>query len=51
VSQLTPKLVAAPPVPPGILVDQVGALLALIAGEYDAWAMPDLLKKIQDCIR
>ena len=49
--QMTPELAVAPPLPTGVLVDQVGAVLALIAGDTEAQAMPDLLKKIQDCIR
>jgi AraC family transcriptional regulator, positive regulator of tynA and feaB len=51
VSQLTPEVAAAPPLPHGVLVDQVGAVLALIAGEAEARAMPDLLKRIRACIR
>jgi AraC-like DNA-binding protein len=51
VLQLTPELAAAPPLPHSVLVDQVGAVLALIAGAAEPRAMPDLLKKIQDCIR
>src|SRR5262249_32226904 len=51
VGQLTPELAAAPPLPHGVLVDQVGAMLALIADEAEARAMPGLLKKIEDCIR
>ncbi len=50
VRQPTPELVAAPPLPHGVLVDQLGAILPLIAGEPEP-AMPDLLKKIRDCIR
>jgi AraC-like DNA-binding protein len=51
VRQLTPELAASPPLPAGVLVDQLGVTLALITGESEAGAMPDLLKKIQDCIR
>ena len=51
VRQLTPELAAAPPLPHGVLVDQVGAMLALIAGDTETRAMPNLLGKIQDCIR
>jgi AraC-like DNA-binding protein len=50
VSQLTPELATASPLPHGILVDQVGALLALMAAEDEARAMPHLLKRIRDCI-
>jgi AraC-like DNA-binding protein len=51
VRQLTPEVVAAPPLPHQVLVDQVGATLALIAGEAEGLSAPDMLKKIQDCIR
>jgi len=51
VGQLTPELVTSPPVPAGLLVDQVGAVLALISDDSEVRARPDLLKKIQDCIR
>jgi AraC-like DNA-binding protein len=51
VSQLTPELAADPPLPPGVLADQLGAMLALIAGDADTRATSDLLGKIQDCIR
>jgi AraC-like DNA-binding protein len=51
VSQLKPEVAAAPPLPPAVMVDQLGAVLALIAGEAEDGARPDLLKKIQDCIR
>ena len=51
VRQLTPELAAAPPLPHGVLVDQLGAILTLLAGETEAQAMPDLLNNIQDCIR
>ena len=51
VSQITPEFVAASPIPQSILVDQVGALLALIAGDSEAKALPDLIKRIQNCLR
>ena len=50
ISQLTPDVVVAPPVAQGVLVDQIGAVLALIAGEGQSRAMPRLLKTIQDRI-
>lgn len=50
-SQLTPEFVANSPLPQGVLVDQLGAMLALIAGDADARAMPDLLAKARDGIR
>jgi AraC-like DNA-binding protein len=49
--QLTPEFVAAPPLPPQVLVDQVGATLALIASETEGQSPPDTLKRIQGCIR
>jgi AraC-like DNA-binding protein len=49
--QLTPEVAAAPPLPHGVLVDQLGTTLALIAGESDASPVPVLVRKIQDCIR
>jgi AraC-like DNA-binding protein len=48
---LTPELAASPPLPHTVLVDQLGATLALIGGDADASAMPDLLEKVSDCIR
>lgn len=51
VSQLTPDFAMAPPLPHVVLVDQLGAILALIAGDSEARAMPELLARIQDCIR
>jgi AraC-like DNA-binding protein len=51
VQALTPEVVAAPPLPHQVLVDQVGATLALIASEDEVRAAPELFTKIQDCIR
>ena len=51
-SQLTPELAVAPPLPHGVLVDQLGATLALVAGAGEELrTVPDLLRKVQDCIR
>jgi AraC-like DNA-binding protein len=50
VRQLTPEVAAAPPLPHGVLVDQLGVTLALVAGESEARAMPDLLQRAEDCI-
>jgi len=50
VRQFTPELAVAPPLPHGVLVDQLGAMLALIAGEAEQSAKPDLLRRIRDCI-
>jgi AraC-like DNA-binding protein len=51
VLQLTPEVAAAPPLPHGVLVDQLGTTLALIAGESEVSPVPLLAKKIQDCVR
>ena len=51
VQQLTPEVVAAPPLPHQVLVDQVGATLALIAGEAEGHSAPKTVQKIRDCIR
>jgi AraC-like DNA-binding protein len=50
VRQLTPEVAAAPPLPHGVLVDQLGVTLALVTGESEARAMPELLNRIGDCI-
>lgn len=50
-SQFTPEFVAGSPLPQGVLVDQLGAMLALVAGDADARAMPELHAKTIDCIR
>jgi AraC-like DNA-binding protein len=51
VRQLTPELVTAPPVPHGVIVDQFGAVLAMVAAGSESCALPKTLRKIQDCIR
>ena len=51
VTQLTPELATAPPLPHSVLVDQLGATLALIAGDTDTSAIAGLLEKIQECMR
>jgi AraC-like DNA-binding protein len=51
VRQLTPELAAAPPVPHGVLVDQLGAMLALAASEDLPRSSAALAGRIQDCIR
>jgi AraC-like DNA-binding protein len=51
VSQLTPELAAAPPLPQGVLVDQLGAMLALIVGDVETRTQSELVAKIRDCIR
>jgi AraC-like DNA-binding protein len=50
VRQLTPDLSAAPPLPHGVLVDQLGAMLALIAGDAETRRLPELLNRIRDGI-
>jgi AraC family transcriptional activator of tynA and feaB len=49
-SQLTPELAVAPPLPHGVLVDQLGATLALVAGAEETRVDRDLLKQVRDCI-
>lgn len=51
VSELTPQIAAAPPLPHSVMVDQVGAVLALVAGESQATASLELLKTVRDRIR
>ena len=51
VSQLTPALAAAPPLPQGVLVDQLGAMLTLVAGQTELDATTGLSGKILDSIR
>jgi len=51
VQQLAPEFVASPVLPPAVLVDQLGATLALIANERDDRAPSDLFQRIQDCVR
>jgi AraC-like DNA-binding protein len=51
IRQLTPEYVIDSPLPQAVLVDQVGSVLALIAGDAGARPNADLLKKIHDCIR
>jgi AraC-like DNA-binding protein len=50
VIQLTPEVAAVPPLPHGVLVDQLGVTLSLVAGESKARAIPDLLQRILDSI-
>lgn len=49
--QFTPEFVTASPLPHAVLVDQLGAMLALVAGDADARAQPALLARALDCIR
>ena len=51
--QLRPDLLVAAPLPPRVLSDHFGAMLALVAGEYDKTSRADrvLLKRIEDCIQ
>jgi AraC-like DNA-binding protein len=51
ISHLTPEFASAPSVPHGVVVDQVGALLNLMAVESDAHETSRLLQKIRDRIR
>jgi AraC-like DNA-binding protein len=49
--QLTPELAVDPPLPDSVLVDQLGATLALVADESLTRATPDLFREIKDSIR
>jgi len=51
--QLTPTLAAAPPLPAALLVDQLGALIAMAAGppENDAPATQSMRRRILDHVR
>lgn len=49
--QLQPELALAPPLPPALLVDQLGALLALAAGTEAPAARPGLAARIADAVR
>lgn len=50
-SQFTPEFVASSPLPHAVLVDQLGALLALVAGDANARTAPALLAKALEGIR
>jgi len=51
VSQLTPKFATAPPLPGQVVTDQLGAVLALAAGDVEAHDTPALVKRILTLIR
>lgn len=51
VTQLLPEIAVAPPLPHTVMVDQIGAVLALIAGDAHACSTPRLLQKIRDITR
>jgi len=51
VGQLSPELATASPVPHAVLVDQLGVTLALVSNDFETRAMPEMLKKVNDCIR
>ena len=51
IRQMTPELAVAPPLPHRVLVDQLGAMLGLVAGDADCQAMPDLVDLIRESIR
>ena len=51
ISQMTPDLAAQAPLPHSVLVDQVGAVLALLAGETQTRGVPEMIRRIQDRIR
>lgn len=49
--QLSPEFAAAPPLPHAVMVDQVGAVLALVANDGEVRHGQGLVKKIRACIR
>jgi len=49
--QLQPELALAPPLPPALLADQLGALLALAAGAEVPLARPGLAARIAEAVR
>ena len=49
--QMTPELAVASPLPHRVIVDQLGAVLGLLAGDAESQAMPDLVERIRECIR
>lgn len=51
VERWLPELALAPPLPPALLVDQLGALLALAAGTEAPSARPGLAARITDAVR
>lgn len=50
-SRLTPELVACAALPHAVLVDQLGATLAFVAGAADEQSTSDLLRPVLECIR
>lgn len=50
-SQMTPDLAVAAPLPHQVLVDQLGAILALLTNDAATRAMPDLVERIRQCLR
>lgn len=50
-SRLTPELVTSAALPHAVLVDQLGATLAFVAGAADEQAATDLLGPVLNCIR
>jgi AraC family transcriptional activator of tynA and feaB len=51
VMQLNPEVACAPPLPGSVLLDQLGATLALVAGDTEQRSHADILKRLKDCIR
>lgn len=50
-SQLTPELAAAPPVPEEALVDHLGVVLAMMGEASKLRARPDLIRKVRQLVR
>ena len=50
-TQMTPELAVATPLPHQVLVDQLGAILALLTHDAATRAMPDLVERARKCLR
>jgi AraC-like DNA-binding protein len=48
--QYHPNIVNAPPLPTAVLVDQIGAMLALVAAAFESVGGSDL-KRVNECLR
>lgn len=51
VSQITPRFAVSAPLPATVIADQVGALLALNAGDVEAQGVSDQHERIVACVR
>jgi AraC-like DNA-binding protein len=50
-SQMTPDLAVAAPLPHQVLVDQLGAILGLLTHDTATRAKPDLVERVRQCLR